>query len=1032
MGGLLNINCGIFCDDAFQAMPEYDSADIVKAIYDAGLGCSMYDQQQLELIDRRECDILIIPYIRGNFSDAAIDALVKFHADGGSLLFVGDLPHQDKWFPLKNGQASQFHLTRCYDDFSICPDAAGVEGLTVKGREIVGALPDPAFFTGKTMPGLRVTAFPPDLTYPLLNVVSTSHAGTASSVVVVERKCDKFLGAKLAVIGFIGGEPRENVDGAYQREWTFDPGLLTRRWSGIDHLVLKLIEWLRPVSFAAAIELQSLSTAGETTKGSILLKNLSDSEMVCCKPQLFCGKKLIWQGIDITIPAMTTKTITLSQLEQSAGIHQYTLSVNDNRTPVATATARIIPSDSVKPDTYGFSTYWSFREPSVPDEFKFFCDEMKQRGCQYLRANIPWEELEPSPGKYDWRITDDMLKYARNSGLSLQFWLFPTTRGSGLSDGGVPWWSLQEPAIDRYGNKGFFPSLWSPFYRTHYFAMVDHLTRRYANEKILKKFVLDFGNSDFPYGYYFYVNDTSLFDYSKFEQQAFALYLKEELKWDLDKISLSFNRKFKQFKDVPVPFVEETEPWRLYLDFRAWSINCGNSELRAIIKNNAPDKLPPDPPGHGLGSIADIGTYFYESKANHWQEERQYTPELVESHNFGNTWGGEPWQVGGNYRQYADALFQSVRLNADYFTIPGADLGLYGEDIARIGFVRRILAGAKRLKPELAIFDRTGWDDFTSLTHIGTRLDIPVDLISAKHRYDFSCYRLMTLPDRDFADDTMLLPDDESWYQLLRTSVEKGLNLLVFPGTCTIGNTKVQRTFLRQVFGLEDVRYGERVETTVTFPESFGGGIMQGYASSVFATGEVLLKDSHGRAILVRRKYGLGSVLLAGYDTSPESLDPVYNYEVDENIKTHTLIKLCNFLGIVPERYHTGNFMVYKEMIKVHGKEYFILLSSLDKPVTRTIQVTVNEPQPCAFDLASGEFYKLRRLSGNSYEFAVTLYPRQPCFMSFHDKFQTIVEHNKPGVSYENYFSQARGKRRRPFCNALQECARFSITTPWC
>jgi hypothetical protein len=278
----------------------------------------------------------------------------------------------------------------------------------------------------------------------------------------------------------------------------------------------------------------------------------------------------------------------------------------------------------------------------------------------------------------------------------------------------------------------------------------------------------------------------------------------------------------------------------------------------------------------------------------------------------------------------------------------------------------------------------------------------------------------------------MLLPDDESWYQLLRTSVEKGLNLLVFPGTCTIGNTKVQRTFLRQVFGLEDVRYGERVETTVTFPESFGGGIMQGYASSVFATGEVLLKDSHGRAILVRRKYGLGSVLLAGYDTSPESLDPVYNYEVDENIKTHTLIKLCNFLGIVPERYHTGNFMVYKEMIKVHGKEYFILLSSLDKPVTRTIQVTVNEPQPCAFDLASGEFYKLRRLSGNSYEFAVTLYPRQPCFMSFHDKFQTIVEHNKPGVSYENYFSQARGKRRRPFCNALQECARFSITTPWC
>ena len=984
----LQITCGIFHDDAFQAMPEYDYTDVSKAVTGSGLKCVMYNHRQIAAITRQCCDILIVPYIRGNFSEDAFDAIINYHAAGGSLLFLGDLPHKNKWYPLRNSQASELHLTRCYDDFAICPDDAGVEALTDKGCEILGALKDTEFFSGKTIPGLRVTAFPPDVTFPLLRIRSSSHAETVSSLAVVERHCRNFLGAKLAVVGFIGGEPRENVDGAYQREWKFESGLLTRRWQGIDHVVLKLIEWLQPVQFAAAIEIKPCRVAGENDNPSILLKNLSDAEITCRRLRFCLDDKILWQDADVSIPPRTMHSISLPPLEQGPGIHRYTLLINDDTTAAATAAARIMPADSVKPDTYGFSTYWSFRKPEISNEFKFFCDEMQSRGCQYLRANIPWEDIEPEPGQYDWRITDEMLKYAGNSGLSVQFWLFPTTRGSGLADGGVPWWSLREPAIDRHGSKGFFPSLWSPFYRSHYFAMVDQLTSRYAREKVLKKFVMDFGNSDFPYGYYYYVNDTSLFDYSKFEQQAFALYLKEELKWDLNKISFCFNRKFKHFTEVPVPFVEESEPWRIYLGFRTWSINQGNSAIRTIIKNNAPDKMPPDPPGHGLGSIADISTYFYESKAKHWNEERQYAPKLVDSHNFGKTWGGEPYQVGGDYRQYADALFQSVRLNADYFTIPGADLGLYGDDIARIGFIRRMLAGAERLKPELAVFDRTAWNDFTSLAHIAARLDIPVDLISARHRYDFSCYRLMTLPDCDYTDGgRMLLPDDEQWYQLLLTSVEKGLNLLVFPETCAIGRDKVQRTFLRQIFGLENVKYGECLKSEVAFPESFGGGLMHGNSREVITEGDVLLRDGLSRAVLVQRKYGRGSVLLAGYNNSPDSLDPVYNYEVDENIKTHTLIKLCTFLGIVPQRYHTGNVMAYKELIHVHDREYFIIFSALQRPVTTIVQIAISEPRQNAYDLASGELLELRRLSGGNYEFTVTLYPGMPRFLSFHDKF---------------------------------------------
>ena len=975
-------------------MPEYDSGDVEDLLGSSGISCIILNHKDIETLKRKICDIVILPYVRGNFSDRALASLVKYHADGGSLFFLGDLPNKDKWFPLKNMQAAPFHLTRCYDDFNISSDRPGIEGLTPKGREIIGMLEDTPFFEGKAIPGLRVTAFPPDITYPLIRIHSASHAENSSSIAVVERKCEKFLGAKFAVIGFIGGEPRENVDGAYQKPWKFDPGLLTRRWKGINSVVLKIIKWLQPAKFAAAIDVQPVSREGETKGISILLKNISDCEIRISKMHLCLEKETVWKSPPVSINPMAIKKISCPQISRCAGIHQYSLFIENDLIASAESTERVIPGNRVESETYGFSTYWSFQKPQISDEFRFFCDEMQRRGCQYLRANIPWEEIEPAPGKYDWRITDEMLKYADKAGLALQFWLFPTTRGSGLGDGGVPWWSLREPAIDRNGNKGFFPSLWSPFYRNHYFEMLEHLTKRYAMEKTLKKFVLDFGNSDFPYGYYYYVNDTSLFDYSKFERKAFASYLKNELEWDMEKISLCFGKKFRSFADIPVPFVEESEPWRVYLDFRTWSISQGNLKVREIVRKNAPAKLPPDPPGHGLGSIADIGTYFCESKAKHWLEERKFDPKHVETHNFGKTWGGEPWQVGGEYRQYADALFQSVRLNADYFTIPGADLGLYGEDIAKIGFIRRTLAGAVRQSPRLAVFDRTGWNEFTSLANIATRLDIPADLISAKHRYDFSCYRLMTLPDCDYADRTvtgggggMLVPTDEQWFWLLRESVEKGLNLLVFPGTCTIGKDRVQRTFLRQVFGLENVRYGKKMESTVKFPKSFGGGTLTGNACEVSADGTVLLLDSSARPILVRKNYGLGSVLIAGYDSSPESLDPVYNYEMDERIKGHTLVKLCTFLGIVPERYNTDNLLAFKEMINVDGKEYFIILSYLKKPVVQTVKVRLSRPARSAFDLATGERCELRKISEDFHEFDLALHPRMPRFMSFHDKF---------------------------------------------
>ncbi len=123
----------------------------------------------------------------------------------------------------------------------------------------------------------------------------------------------------------------------------------------------------------------------------------------------------------------------------------------------------ILPPDAPGFAGFGYSAYWAFRQPSVSAPFKYFARQMKGLGLQYIRANIPWEDVEPEPGRYDFRIPADMLKFAGQEDIHVAFWMFATTRGSGLGDGGVPWWTLKEPAIDRNGNKGFPSDIMEPF-----------------------------------------------------------------------------------------------------------------------------------------------------------------------------------------------------------------------------------------------------------------------------------------------------------------------------------------------------------------------------------------------------------------------------------------------------------------------------------------------------------------------------------------------------------------------------------------
>ena len=610
-----------------------------------------------------------------------------------------------------------------------------------------------------------------------------------------------------------------------------------------------------------------------------------------------------------------------------------------------------------------------------------------------MRASIPWEDVEPEPGVYDWRIPQDLLNYAHEESIPVAFWMFATTRGSGLGDGGVPWWTLKEPAIDRDGNKGFHPTLWSPFYRKHYFGMIDEFTKQFANHDNLTKFVLDFGNSDFPYGYNYYVNPPHLFDYSTYEREAFVKYLRNHLDYNLHEVSLLYGMNFTDWDVVPVPIVENEESWRIYLDFRRWSVQQGMQHVAQICAENAPNKVPADLPGHGLGSIADLASSWFDVKARHWNEEKKFDYKYTELHNSGAEWGGEPWQVGAGYKEFDDALFGSLRYNANYFSIPAPDLSVDPEGIAKVGFIRRTIMGAEQTPAKIAVIDRVNHDAYQSLCQVAARMDQRVDLLGYAHRFDFSCYDLLVMPNDELQSNVgtvttsgSLLPTDEQWYWLLRESVEKGLTIVVFPNTCVEGRSAIPLSFLREVMDLQDVKYGERKVRELEFPKNFGGGIEKGQAVSVISVGEVLLTDNNNEPILVKKTFGKGAILLAGWDNKDDSFDGKLNYSEQDRIGNHTLVRLANSMNLVSQDVQSDQLNIYKALVKRNDKDYLLLYSHLNLDVAQEYKVKLQGPSKLAYDLATGDTFPVKDIGSGWYSLPILVKPRMGRYISFHDK----------------------------------------------
>jgi len=912
--------------------------------------------------------ILVLNYRAGDFHPREISAIQEFHASGGSLLILGDTPSRGAWYPFRNSLAPEFHLTRCSDTFF-------VRGLTDDGTRILGSLPQLKSFAGRRMHGIRTSAYPPDETLMLLDC--GGHYREVSPVVAIRRKCRRFFGAKLAMVGHDDGRPRENVLGVCNLPFEFDPGFLDPGWDGFDPLLAGLMEWLAPDRIALAIESTDSLVSGRPTRLSLRVRNMDLTNRCELPFKVRAGERSLAAGNFGRIAPGGFADINGIPFTPQPGTNRITAEAGENQPPLKVIKEFFARLEGPSLENgFGISTYRAFSGHEVTDDFRDFLAEMKRLGAQYVRLAISWETTEPSPGHYDWTIPDQLLECTAALGLNAFFWVFPTARGSGLGDAGIPEWTLREPSIDRFGQPGNFPCIWSPFYRQRYFGFLENLVARYARDPRLARFVFDFGNSDFPYTYHYYGDRGDLFDYSPHERKAFARYLATVARIPLGELSRAWGQPLTDYDAITIPYSENTEAWLIYDAFRKWGVRNGVARAMDIVRRLAPDKVPPDPPGHGLGAINDLDTFCYEALARNWDAVPEALRPLTNVHNASRQWGGEAWQVGARFADNDDALFQSVRLGASYLTQPGPDLGVWEDAVGKTAAIRRSLMGATRTQPVIAIMDRLRWGDTRSLAHVGSRLDQPVDLLAPWCRFPLDAYRLLVLPGYELAEGPRgtecLLPDDEAFWEHLAERVRAGMRVLVFPRTAT--SPTLARA--RNILGLSAVRYGPPVRSSVHFPESFGGGSSQGLVRSVTAPGSTpLLQTSDGETVLAELPSGVGSFLLAGYDNAKDSLDAGTLTPDAPSLANHSLPRLLKHLGLEPYEIRSGQCAAWKQIVRRDDHEFLLLYNHQNQPLDFHASLRLSRPATHLLDLASGKHHPLTP-HGSLLEITLQLIPQ--------------------------------------------------------
>jgi hypothetical protein len=84
---------------------------------------------------------------------------------------------------------------------------------------------------------------------------------------------------------------------------------------------------------------------------------------------------------------------------------------------VAVAAAVLLAADGVgRRDSVGLNTHlvWASADTIEP-----VLDEIRRGGVRWVREELPWREIEPEPGRFDWRRTDALMAAASRTGVQV-------------------------------------------------------------------------------------------------------------------------------------------------------------------------------------------------------------------------------------------------------------------------------------------------------------------------------------------------------------------------------------------------------------------------------------------------------------------------------------------------------------------------------------------------------------------------------------------------------------------------------------
>ena len=809
-------------------------------------------------LGREAFDIVAVVSTGRGVSPELLAALAAFQQAGGGLLFIGDVPHDGP------GQLQDLQLARC-------PTALlGVPlRLTPAGTEAAAGAADVAeAICGQP---IVIRGYPPD------RLTAWADAGPLARGVagVIVRRSWALLGSRAGVLGVAAGGGQPALRGPDR---------------GMELLVAGLAAAVRPAPLVATIAAQGLARVGAETDVSVYIRNNSRQPVptveVVLRLQEPQQRQLLKERL-VNLQPGEARALRGAVQPSAPGAWRLTAAAT---APQATATdAHTIWAHAATPGAEEVCAFGLRRFDfggNGPVAYSSILSALGAAGAGRHQVAVPWAQLEPEPGQYQFGVVDDILTAAAAQGASVDLEIAPEPRTTPDDPLAIPQWALRSPAVDAAGRPGAFPALAGEDYQARCGRLAEILATRYWNARGLASLSLDLCLARQPYAYDAGADAPWRFDYSVEERAAFGRYLRETAQFSLTDLVPLWDGPLPTWDEVCPPTPEQATAWGLYEEFRLGRIR----DLTAALH----EALPPQSRQLPLGQL--FGPPFYGCAA--WFAEARVAPQVrwrsaAEAARLSLvTEAGAPrvtietppaeTTAGGG----AAATFAALRCGAPTVLWAQAEEGVDAEELSRLGFVLATCRGAARPAAQVgAVSWEASPEPSAQLAWLAACLDEPCDLIAPSEEGRWPNWRLALLCPAEHRlgpERCGLRLMSRSFVQGARDYVQRGGRLALFACNDAEDPALPGRPTLRSVLGLEALRYSALGRTEVRLGSA--GRPTEGAGAAAAPTwdalavegvqGTTLATTADGRPVVVSVPLGLGQVILVGAADAAATMPP--------------------------------------------------------------------------------------------------------------------------------------------------------------